>query len=293
MFIAVLSDNPGKRTEFCKMAGKETGKGDISFYSSNFQGTIRTLIEPTLYPEKIQPLLHALSFADYVVFIADSPSRFTGEIVVAADLLKKGKGMLISGFDLPLKGTALENYERVGTLEEAREKVLSLEGPDAGGELFALVDSSFSVKSVGNVILGGVKSGKIRKRDKLVHLPGGGELEVKSIQLNDKDVEEAPAGARFGICYKGELVERGILAPEGSPFTISSSIKGEFSKSPFYKGELSGKIHAYSMLQLAEGSITGDSLSLEKPLAFRKDEPILILDPGNPKLRICGVFVPG
>lgn len=85
MFITILSDGPEARKQFCKLIGKETGSGDITFYSSNFQGVIRTLLEPTLYPDKLQPLLYSLSLADYVVLLVDQLTPHTGEIIVALD----------------------------------------------------------------------------------------------------------------------------------------------------------------------------------------------------------------
>ncbi len=292
MFIAILSDNPAARADFCKKIGKETGSGDITFYTSNFQGTIRTLLEPTLYPDKLQPLLYALSIADYIVLLADSPTPRIGELIVALGLLKKEKGILLSRTELPIKGTVLEKYEHLSSPEEAKQKILSLQAPPAEGELLALIDSAFQVKSVGNVMLGAVKSGSIKKRDKLVYLPSKTEIEVKSIQLNDKEVDEVPAGGRFGICYKGGPIERGILAPPSNSFNLATSIPGTLSKSPFYKSGLPKKIHAYTNLQFVEGTVSDSQLSLEKPLAFLGGKPILLVDPGNPKLRICGTFTP-
>lgn len=290
MFIAVLSENPEARKQFCRLIGKETGSGDITFYTSNFQGVIRTLVEPTLYPDKLQPLLRVLSIADYVVLLVENLTPQVGEVIVALDSLKKEKGVILSQVPLPIKGTVLEEYETLSSPEEAKEKILSLQNPESEGELFSLVDSYFQVKSVGNVILGAVKSGSIRKRDRLVHLPSKTEIEIKSIQLNDKDVEMVSAGGRFGICYKGEPIDRGILASPSNPFTLSEKVPGTFTKSPFYKAELPKKIHAYSSLQFVEGSVSPSELILERPIAFKDSERMLIADPGSPKLRICGVF---
>ncbi|MBD3398593.1 hypothetical protein GF412_05115 [Candidatus Micrarchaeota archaeon] len=290
MFLAVLSDSPETRKQFCKSIGKETGSGDITFYSSNFQGTIRTLLEPTLYPDKLQPLLYSLSIADYVVLLIEDLTPQAGEIIVALDSLKKEKGLILSNSALPLKGTVLENYESLSSQEEAKQKLLSLQPEWPKAESFSLVDSYFQVKSVGNVILGTVKSGSIKKRARLLHLPSKKEIEIKSIQLNDKDVEEVSAGGRYGICYKGDPIDRGILVSPSNSFTLSEKVPGSFSKSPFYKGELPKKIHAYSNLQFVEGSISGPGLLLDKPIAFKDSERLLIADPGSPKLRICGVF---
>jgi selenocysteine-specific translation elongation factor len=249
-------------------------------------------VEPTLYPDKLQPLLYALSLADHVVLIADSLNQYVGEMIVALGLMGKESGIVLSTIELPAKGTILEKYGKAQTQEEAREWVHSLQNPPSGGEMVSLVDSAFQVKSVGNVALGAVRSGSIKKRDRLLHLPSKSELEIRSIQLNDKDVEEASAGGRFGISYKGGPIDRGILASPSNSFSISTSFLGTLYKSPFYRAELPRKIHAYSNFQFIEGKASDSSLELEKPIAARGGEPLLIVYASNPKLRICGAFTP-
>ncbi len=290
MFVAVLSDKPELREQFCKLVGKETGKDDISFYAANFNGRIITLVEPTLYPDKIQPLLYSLSMADYVVLLADGLTPKIGEIVVALNALKLDKGIVVSSAPLPLAGTVLDKYEKVTDMNAAKEKVLSLQRGEPGENALALVDKAFAVKSVGNVALGVVKSGKLKKHDKLFLLPDKKELEVRTIQINDADCEEADAGARFGIAYKGDLLERGILVPLRNEFQVESIVNGRFVKSPFFKDELKGRIHAYSNMQFVEGNVFENELKLAAPLAFEKGELILVVDASNQKLRIAGVF---
>lgn len=290
MFVAVLSDKPELREEFCKLLGKETGKDDISFYAANFQGKITTLVEPTLFPDKVQPLLYCLSIADFVVVLVDELTPKIGEILVALDSMKVEKGLIVSSVELPVAGTVLEKYEKVEDQAKAKEKVLSLQEEEAGEETVALVDGSFAVKSVGNVALGVVKSGVIKKHDKLFLLPEKKEIEIRTIQINDKDSEEAAAGQRFGIAYKGDLLERGILAPLRNEFEVEKIVNGRFSKSPFYKDELKGKVHAYFGFQFSECTVSENELQLDKPMAFEKGERILIIDNSNQKLRIAGVF---
>ncbi len=290
MFVAVLSDKPELREQFCKLAGKETGKEDISFYAANYGGRIITLVEPTLYPEKIQPLLYCLSVADYVVLLADALTPKIGEIIVALNTLKIEKGIIVSAAQLPVAGTVLEKYEKAADMNAAKEKVLSAQRDASGENTMALVDKAFSVKSVGNVALGVVKSGTIKKHDKLFLLPEKKEIEVRSIQINDKDSEKASAGSRFGIAYKGDLVERGILVPLRNDFQVEQVVNGRFSRSPFFKDELKGKIHAYTNFQFVEGNVSDNELTLSSPMAFEKGETILVVDASNQKLRIAGAF---
>ncbi len=293
MFIAVLSDNPESRENFCKMVGKETGKGDISFYTTSFQGRIITLLDPSLYPQKLQPLLYTLSMADYVVLEVSQLNQYVGELIVSLDLLQKDKGMIISSIALPLKGTVLEKYEKVETPEAAKEKILALapETPEEGNT-FALVDSAFAVKSVGNVALGVLKRGMIKKHDKFFVLPEKRDIEIRSIQVQDKDAAEAGPGTRFGIAFKGELPERGILVPHVNEFELKDIMNGQFAKSRFYRDEIRGKLHAYSNLQFVSAVVSEGELKTEKPIASRKGELILVCDPSNPKLRVVGVFTP-
>lgn len=293
MFIAVLSDKPELREKLCKMVGKETGKGDISFYTTSFQGRIITFIDPSLYPQKLQPLLYTLSIADYVVLEVDQLNQYVGELIVSLDLLRKEKGLIISSIPLPLKGTVLEKYEKVENAEAAKEKLLALPPePPEEGNTFALVDSAFAVKSVGNVALGVLKRGMIKKHDKFFVLPEKRDIEIRSIQVQDKDTAEAGPGTRFGIAFKGELPERGILVPHVNEFELKDVMNGRFMKSQFYRDEIRGKMHAYSNLQFVSAVVSEGELKTEKPIASRKGELILVCDPSNPKLRVVGVFTP-
>lgn len=292
MIITILSDSAEKRKEICKALGKETGTDDISFYSINYGGKIKTIIEPTLYPQKVQPLIYSIYAADLVVVAVDALNQFVGEMIVALEAAKKDRGILISSVPLPLKGTVLDKYEKFGSFEEAREKILNAD-VEAGGEseLLALVDKAFSVKSVGSVALGLVKEGRMKKHDKLLFFPGKKNVEVKSIQLNDKDSEECGEGSRFGISYKGDEIERGQLLSFRAENKVDNSVLGKFEKSPFFKDDLNRKVHACLNFQFLECRVSETELKCDTPLSYRGHDRIIVLDPSNQKLRVVGAFV--
>jgi len=286
MFVSVLSDKIEVREQFCKLFGSPTSSEDISFYNANG----RFIVEPTLFPAKVQPLLHSLSVADFIVLIVDQLTPHIGEIIVALDLLHKDKGILVSSLNLPMAGTVLEKYQKTNDINVAKAKVLELKAEQNEEELFALIDKSHSVPEIGHVALGVVKAGKLKKQEAFFLLPDKKEVTVRSVKLNDKDVDEAVVGDRFGIVYKGDLFERGILAPLRNSLEISTSINGRFLKSPFFKDDLNHKIHVYHNYQFVEGNVSDNELRLDKAIAYRKGDRILVVDPSNQKLRIVGAF---
>jgi len=290
LFVAVLSDKPELREKFCKMVGVESGKAELTFYSADAGGKPLTLIDPVLFPEKVQPLLYSLSMADYVVVLADGVTPKLGEIIVAVNCLKMDKGIIVSASPLPVAGTSLEKFGKAADMEAAKAKLLALPQPEYRAEFVALVDRMENVKSVGNVAHGSVRSGTLKPHDKLFVLPEKKEIEVRSVQVDGKDVAEAPAGARFSMAFKGDPFERGILVPMRNEFEVGNIVNGRFSKTPFFRDEIKGKIHAYTNMQFVEGHMTDNDLTLGQPIAYEKGEIMLVVDASNQKLRIAGPF---
>ena len=287
MFVAVLSDKPELRESFCKLAGKEISRDDMAFYST--EGG-KWLVDPVHYPEKIQPLLYSLSMADAVVLLVDGLTPKVGELIVALNSMKLDRGILVSSIQLPVAGTVLEKYEKVPDQNAAREKMLSMQNTSGGEDAFGLIHKTANLPSIGHVAYGALKSGTLKKQDKLFILPERKDLEVRSIHVDGKEVEELSAPSRFEIAYKGDLVERGMLAPLRNEFQVENVVNGRFTKSPFFKDELKGRIHAYGNMQYVEGNVTDNDLTLSAPLAFEKGETLLVIDASNQKLRIAGVF---
>ena len=289
MFVTVLSDNPQLRENFCKLMGTEISKDDLGFYSVSNTKPI-CLVDPVHYPEKIQPLLQSLSMADIVVLLVDGLSPKIGELLVAINSMKIDRGIIVSNIPLPVTGTVLEKYEKVADMAAAKEKILSTDISSSSETLFGLVHKTSNLKSLGNVAFGALRTGKVKKHDKLFLLPDGKDVEVRSIHLNGAELDELSAISRFEIAYKGDLIEHGILAPLRHEFEIGNVVNGRFIKSPFFKDEIKGKIYAYTNMQFVEGHVTDNDLTLSGQLAFEKGESILVIDASNQKLRIAGVF---
>src|SRR2546426_1408551 len=200
--------------------GKKGTDTDITIYDRKEAGVLRTWTVPSTFPDKIQPLFQALNMAEYVIFYITKLDKFTGEQIVALDILHKTTGLLLHSYDVDrntllamIKGTAVEQYKLV-ELENLKKEMDLLQPISKEGRLKITIDHCFDVKGVGTVILGKVTQGKVRVYDNLKLVPKGIDVVVKSIQMHDDSVEEASSPARVGLAVKGIVpddVQRGDL----------------------------------------------------------------------------------
>jgi len=282
--------------------GKKGTVTDISLYDRKESDVIKTWVTPNGFPEKIQPLLQAINLAEYVIFFVDKLDKFTGEQIIALDSLKKEQGILSHSFEVDeskldsmIKGTVIENYAKVDhdKIKEEIDKIgpIIKEGPSE-----MVVDHCFDVKGVGTVILGKVTVGKIKQYDNLKVYPSGSDVLIKSIQMHDDPVTESICPSRVGLAVKGvkpDEVGRGDIISQEDTVLVNSNIELEFTKSPFYKNEISeGQMCLVSVgLQIKAAkfsSITPLKLAFEKPIAYHTGDIAVILKPESTTIRILG-----
>jgi selenocysteine-specific translation elongation factor len=160
-----------------------------------------------------------------------------------------------------------------------------------------VVDHSFSVKGVGEVILGFVKKGIVKKYDKLNFQPANKEVLVRSIQVQDEDCETADAGTRVGLAIKGATVDelaRGSVLTTSNTIRADSKLRISFRKSPFYADEVKeGAFHATLGMQTTHITIVEkneESLLIESPklIVHEPQDAALLLDLNAKKTRVMG-----
>ena len=282
--------------------GKKGTVTDLSLYDRKESDIIKTWVTPSGFPDKIQPLLQAINLAEYVIFHVDKLDKFTGEQIIALDILKKDKGILSHTFDVDesklssmIKGTVVEKYLKVeqDKLKAAIDKMDSISNNDPAQ---MVIDHCFDVKGVGTVILGKVTRGKIKQYDNLKLYPAGIDIMVKSIQMHDDPVEESVCPARVGLAVKGvkpDEVGRGDIIAQAGTVDVKSKIELDFTKSPFYKNEITLNqmclVNVGLQVKAAKfSSISPLKLTFDKPIVFSPGDIAVILKPESPTIRILG-----
>ena len=228
--------------------GKKGTVTDLTVYDRKESDIIRTWVVPNGFPEKIQPLLQAINISEYVIFYFASLDRYTGEQILALDMLKKKDGILSHSYEVDenrlnsmIKGTVLQNYRKIDS-PNIKEELAKFPPVSNDGPIQIVIDHSFDVKGVGTVVLGKVLQGTVNQYDNLKHLPSGADVMIKSIQMHDDDVKSAVCPARVGLSLKGikpSEVGRGDIITSDESLEVKSELEVDFKQSPFYKGEIS------------------------------------------------------
>ena len=282
--------------------GKKGTVTDLTVYDRKESDIIRTWVVPNGFPEKIQPLLQAINIAEYVIFYVASLDRYTGEQIIALDMLNKKNGILSHSYEVDenrlhsmIKGTVLQNYKKIDS-PNIKEELVKLPPVSNDGSAQIVIDHSFDVKGVGTVVLGKVLQGTINQYDNLKHLPSGTDVMLKSIQMHDDDVKQAVCPARVGLSLKGikpDEVGRGDIITSDESFEIKHELEIDFKQSPFYKGEISENqmclVNIGLQVKAAKfSSISPAKLILDKPVVCRKNEICLLIKPESTSVRVIG-----
>jgi len=294
------------RNEWAGKIAKKGAPADFTPYHLKTGDAALTLYEPSLYPDKLQPLLFSLYLADHVLLIAREITKEFGEMLVACDVCKKPGFIIYDGIDpeqlAPLiKNTEVENYKQLPNDPNAvRETLVALPPHHASGPVMLPIDASFAVKSVGTVALSVCKRGEVHAYDNLEVFPSKKPVTIRSIQVHDEDVKTAGAGARTGLALKNleasDITRGDIIAAPGS-LKAGRDLKGRFEKSRFFRepvapGEM---LFVSAGMQYGVGRIghvddSSMSIVLDKPMAFDANERVFIAKPEG-KLRIVGGMV--
>ncbi|MFC2143389.1 EF-Tu/IF-2/RF-3 family GTPase [Candidatus Aenigmatarchaeota archaeon] len=279
--------------DFVRELAKESTINDIGIYHHSDSNHSFTFVRSE--SEKIQSLLQTLQMTEVPLLIISEMTPQIGEEIVGINEMNFKNGIVIldnfpeDQYKKLISGTCLENFKiiekSVSKIYEELESI-NIERSD---KLISPIDNFFAVKGVGNVILSIIKSGNLKKYDKLFLEPIEKEVTVKSIQIQDKTFDEAGPGSRVGLCLKGvdiKDMKRGQILSEVKQ--EKTKLLSSFEKNKFYKTELkeSEQVIVSSGLQCVTGFIKNNTIELDKEIVAQK--PIIIASTKQESLRIIG-----
>lgn len=282
--------------ELAKRLGKKGTTNDIAIFNHSSSEGIFTYACPN--SEKIQPLLQVLNMIDVPIIVANSLTKEIGEMIVGLDEMNFERGFIITSIREQLepiiKNTSLVKYEIIDE-DKLWPALLNLKIERQNDFLMIPIDNYFKVTGIGTIVLGIIKSGAIKKYDKVLLEPLGKEVLIKGIQAQDNDLEEAVAGMRVGLNLKGVEVEelkRGfVLCRE---IEKASSLKIKFSRNNFSKQEMEEGMNVFLSvgLQIVSCSIeaAGGEIALKSNqlVAYTKNQRCTIASQNDTYPRIIG-----
>jgi selenocysteine-specific translation elongation factor len=285
--------------ELAKKLAKAGTTNDIAIFNHASSEGVFTYVCPN--STKIQPLLQALNMIDVPVLAVKELTKEIGEVIIALDEMNFEKGFIVADDGVKsslasfLKGTTLERFKYVSE-NELRTELMKTEIKRNTQDLVIPIDNYFNVKGIGTVILGIIRSGIIKKYDKVLIEPLGKEVMIKGIQSQDRDLETADAGMRVGLNLKGietDEVRRGFVICKN--MKKSSDFKIKLRKSKFFKQELKQGMQVCLSVGLqamtcAIESMEGDTMKLKsvQPIAYMENQKFILASMGDALPRIIG-----
>ncbi|MBN1861447.1 MAG: hypothetical protein JW840_08310 [Candidatus Thermoplasmatota archaeon] len=287
--------------------GRELGKkgtaSDILMFNKKTDECIYTFMAP--FENKLIAKTQIISSIDAAIINCEQMTPDVGETLLLLDSMGITEGILL----LPaysdatqlrnmIKNTSLEHFTIVEkNIPKIIGQVVQLNPlRDVGSPAIVITDHSFTVKGIGDVILGFVKQGTIRTHDTMVLLPANKEVLIRSIQMQDSNVDSAIAGSRVGLAIKGATLEdlkRGAMFAADGDARTDTRFTLRFTKNRFYQEMKKGVFHMTAGMQNIPITITEiakDTISFEteKPIGYTKNDTFILLDLNAKKLHHIG-----
>ena len=291
-----------------KDLGKRESETDIVMHSRKTDNCIYTFLQPR--DDRLETKAEIMSVIDAAIISFENITPSLGETVLMLDAFGISEGVAVvppyaelNRITAITKGTSLESYHMKKNDPAEIMEVLSALSPkrDSSSAPAIRIDQAFSVRGVGEVALGFVTMGTVRKFDKLEILPGNREVIIRSIQVHDKDVGSAEAGVRIGIAVKGaesKDMGRGCIICGPGQAECGSRIELSFTRNRFYSGEISGrKCHATVGMETVPVSVEcrdGSKVIItsEKPVAYTKYDRFILIDMNAKTVHLIGYGKP-
>jgi selenocysteine-specific translation elongation factor len=283
--------------------GKKGTESDLVMYNKKTDECIYTFMSPV--ENKLTVKTQILSSIDVAIVNCERMTAEVGETILLLDSLGITEGIcvvpLYSDTELLRKMIRNTSLERFTIMERNIPKItayLEKINPvrDISSPAIVIIDHSFSVKGIGEVILGFVKQGTIYTHDVMHLIPVNKDVLIRSIQMQDKNFDSATAGSRVGLAVKGAKIDelkRGTIFSADGIAKTDSRFTLQFAENRFYQGIKKGMFHGTIGMQslpimikdIAEKTIT---IETERPVGYTKKDQFILLDLNAQKLHHIG-----
>ncbi|MGC8496313.1 MAG: EF-Tu/IF-2/RF-3 family GTPase [Candidatus Micrarchaeia archaeon] len=278
-------------SELASFIGKKGSEGGIAFYNRKIGDDVIVALMPE--PEKFYTLLQVFTIAEQILISTKSVDKNLGEAIVASSLAGK-KVLFTNDNDISkiLSGLSIdyEIVDRASVIEKIIQNGKNKKVENEG-QTRVDIDRAFNVKGIGTVLLGIVTKGKVKAHDSLYH-SSGKQVQIRSIQSQDEDIEEAETGVRVGLAVKGmeydEFDKGDILS--NKPIAPTKSISVKVTKSPLVSETIEkGKRYEigsnFSYSKATVESVNGDiiTLALERAISLEQGDICLMSRDSTPR----------
>jgi selenocysteine-specific translation elongation factor len=283
--------------------GKKATESDMLLFHRKTDSEIFTFVYPV--DDRIIPKSQIMNMIDFAIISAEQITPHVGETILMLDSIGLNRGIIIippyfdtTKLEKMIQDTSLESFQFMEKdvfqiMQYLQNQTISKNENDP---VAVTIDHAFHVKGVGEVILGFVNQGTIKKHDKLTLFPRDKQVIIRSIQMQDKDFDSAPAGSRVGLALKGVEVNdlsRGYLISNSDTVKTTSNCTLSITKNLFYPQLTEGKFHMTIGLQTIPiniSKIDGTELIIEteKPISYLPHQHFLLLDLNATKLHHMG-----
>lgn len=286
--ISIPNDN-----ELAASLGKKGSVNGLTFYNRKINDDVFVILTPSSPESKFNAVAETITLSDNVIVSTSKIDRLFAESVIGCSLL--GKNILITDDN---DAAAILQQSKISYKVVQKDGILEyVKGLERGesGDLAVDIDHAFSVKGIGTVLLGIVRSGTVKVHDTL-YLGNGKEVSIRSIQAQDQDVQEAGTNARVGLAVKGiepDEFEKGDVLSK-KPIVKIDKVKATINISHMVKE----KNLDYNEMWLVSGfrssickvTPSGDAfdISLSAKIALMQGDSFLLIRKQEPKIFAAG-----
>ncbi len=256
--VGVFGTDQEVKSAFESAVAKKSEAEGIMVHTRTEGGRRYSFLDTADYPERVQGYSRIASIVDHALYFypkSGKPAAPDGELAVLlgafgipGTLEIPDSAATPDGASSALRGTAVASYrvEERDTTSAAID--LSAASPRVdfpADRPLVYIDRVFTVKGVGTVALGFVLSGMVKVHDQLRPIPGpeGVRADVKGVQVNDVDFQEAGRGIRVGLSLRGvepKDLDRSHWLDDGS-YALSDAPVFDVQKAPFYRQEVGSR----------------------------------------------------